>query len=172
MTMDDIERLVAEYAWRRDARPQTLRPGRDYTVWRMAEESGTSANCATAGTSPPPRPPAASASRSSNVATRLDRAVGMLRRVPLIPTGTAVNDAGGCKEALSRGFSVDGHRMELYELDGAGRAGRAVSKDTRVETLLFPSLTIDAGSLNCSADYCGKSKVGGWRSPPTRASGS
>lgn len=79
--------------------------------------------------------------------------------------GDGVNDEGGCKATLSRGFSVRGHRMELYELDPA-------SPDTHVETLRFPTLTIAAGSLKCSADYCGKSAVGGWQSPSNARSSS
>ena len=86
--------------------------------------------------------------------------------------GDGVNDAGGCKEALSRGFSLSGHRMALYELDGKW-IGRWFSSDTHVETLRFPTLTIAARDINCDdADYCGKSKVGTWRSPSNASSSS
>lgn len=80
--------------------------------------------------------------------------------------GDGVNDAGGCKEALSRGFTLSGHRMELYELD-------PWSPDTHVETLRFPILEIAAQDIDCDdADYCGKSKVGKWRSPSNASSSS
>ena len=89
---------------------------------------------------------------------------------PYDSNGDGVNDAGGCAEVFSRGFSISNHQMKLYELDGAGRVGRAVSKDTHVETLRFPSLEIDAGDIDCDdADYCGRSEVGDWESP-TRSS--
>ena len=84
--------------------------------------------------------------------------------------GDGVNDAGGCKEALSRGFSVDGHRMELYELDGKW-IGRWFSSDTLVETLRFPGLEIAARDIDCDdADYCSESEVGRWRSPSNASS--
>lgn len=84
--------------------------------------------------------------------------------------GDGYKESGGCQALFANGFSVSGHRMQLYELDGKG-IGRAFSTDTHVETLRFPNLTISAAQAGCNdADYCSGSRLGTWHGPYSSSS--
>lgn len=86
---------------------------------------------------------------------------------PVDSDGDNIYDSGGCVGALPRTFSVSGHRMELYELDGKGWVGRIFSIDTHVETLRFPTLSVSSSSVNCNnAHGCEDINViGTWTDP-------
>ncbi len=79
--------------------------------------------------------------------------------------GDGHRESGGCMGTLSGDFSVSGHRMKLYELDGSGRFGRLLSEDTFVEELRFPVLAVTTDNVDCSVDYCSESAVVGWQNP-------
>jgi len=79
--------------------------------------------------------------------------------------GDLIADRGGCIQPSRHPFRVSGHRMELYELDGKGLL-RAISVDTHVETLRFPTLTVRASGVSCSdVDGCDAESVGTWNRP-------
>ena len=86
---------------------------------------------------------------------RLDLVVGC----PLDTDGDYFADEGGCKGALDSGFSIGGHRMELYELDGTR------PDDDEVGTLKFPTLHASMSGVRCDIYGCtGSSRDGPFES--------
>lgn len=84
---------------------------------------------------------------------------------PVDTDGDHIKDRGGCVRPIRRDFTISGHRMALYELDGKG-VFRHVSTDSHVETLRYPTLSVPASVVSCAdADGCDVGVVGTWKSP-------
>lgn len=86
---------------------------------------------------------------------------------PVDSDGDHINDRGGCVRPLGyrRNFTISGHRMALYELDGKGLT-RYISTDSHVETLRYPTLSVPASVVSCTeADGCEPGVVGTWSGP-------
>ena len=67
-------------------------------------------------------------------------------------------DEGGCEDALDSGFSISGHRMDLYELDGSRLDDEAVG------TLQFPTLSASTTGIQCDIFGCTEGRDGTFRS--------
>ena len=80
---------------------------------------------------------------------------------PYDSDGDGIFESGGCKELFAGGYSIRGHRMDLYELDPA-------SSDTLVTRLDFPTLTMSAAAAGCNDVHsCGESRLGTWQGSKT-----
>lgn len=77
---------------------------------------------------------------------------------PIDTNGDPIADSGGCEDALNHGFTLAGHRMEMWELD------HRRPFDDKVGTLRFPPLTAPTGGTNCHIYGCDGGRVGSFRS--------
>ena len=77
---------------------------------------------------------------------------------PVDTDGDYYPDEGGCTDALDHGFSLSGHRMELWELD------HWRYWDDYVGTMYFPKLSASGSGTNCDVYGCDGGSTGSFRS--------
>lgn len=77
---------------------------------------------------------------------------------PTDTNGDRIADSGGCEDALNHGFTLAGHRMEMWELS------HWRPFDDKLGTLRFPTLTAPTGGTSCDIYGCDGGRVGSFRS--------
>ncbi len=83
---------------------------------------------------------------------------------PTDTDGDYYPDEGGCEDVLDRGFSIGGHRMELYELDGWIYHNPFFHDDDAVGTLRFPTLRASTSGIRCDIFGCTGGRDGAFQS--------
>lgn len=84
--------------------------------------------------------------------------VNLVVSCPADTDGDYIADSGGCEDALDDGFTLTGHRMEMWELD------HLRPLDDKVGTLKFPTLKAPKSGTDCDIYGCDGGKVGTFRS--------
>lgn len=77
---------------------------------------------------------------------------------PVDTDGDYYPNEGGCTDALDNGFTLRGHRMELWELD------HWRPWDDHIGTMHFPTLTASGSGTNCDVYGCDGGTTGSFRS--------